>query len=76
MEPTARELYKHIKSFNNIYNAEGKEVNPLPKDVKVTVYCKGNYDEGFIYDILEIELGLEALIAKKWILQTELEKLL
>lgn len=75
-EPTAEILYKLLHSFVSIYDADGKELNALPKEVKLTVYCKGTHEEGFLYNVKSDELGLEALIAEKWILQTDLDNIL
>ena len=47
----------------------------MPEHVKLTVYCKGTNDEGFLVNMTSNELGLEALIAQKWIIHSELEAL-
>jgi len=47
----------------------------MPKGIKLTVYCKGfDYDdEGFAVNVQSDELGITALIARKWIIHSELE---
>ena len=66
--------YKYLDNFKNIY-IDGKEENPIPKHVKLTVFCKSSDNEGFLINLEENQLGIEALIAKKWILHSELEKI-
>jgi len=72
------QLQKALDKSTNIYNSECDEVNPIPKGVLVTVYCKGSSHEttGFIENVTKSELGLEELIARKWILQSDLDKLI
>lgn len=72
---TAEQINQFIDYFKDIYDEKGNEINPIPEGVKLTVWCEGNGLKGFIHDSTSRELGLEALIAKKWILQSELEKL-
>jgi hypothetical protein len=69
-----RICYDHLDKFTEIYPEKGKE-NKMPDNVKLTVYCEGSHDEGFLIKVCSDELGLEGLIAKKWILHSELEKL-
>jgi hypothetical protein len=71
----AEEIYKYIASFIEIYDAQGNEVNPIPEDKMVTVYCEGTFERGFVENTLGSEIGLEALIAKSWILQDHLKML-
>ena len=47
----------------------------MPKDVKLTVYCEHPEETGFIINVKSDELGIQAFIAKKWIIHSELEKL-
>ncbi len=71
----AEEINKFIDNFKEIYQ-NNKEENPLPDGVKLTVWCSNDDDtQGFAYNVTSDELGLEILIAKKWILQGELEQL-
>lgn len=72
--------YNHLDKFTDIYpkdkNADGlRWENKMPKNVKLTVYCKGSEDEGFLINMTSDELGLETLIAQKWIIHSELEAL-
>lgn len=72
--------YDHLDKFTDIYpkdkNADGlRWENKMPENVKLTVYCKGTNDEGFLVNMTSDELGLEALIAQKWIIHSELEAL-
>jgi len=72
--------YNHLDKFTDIYpkdkNADGLRLeNKMPEKVKLTVYCKGTNDEGFLVNMTSDELGLEALIAQKWIVHSELEAL-
>lgn len=69
-----RLCYQHLDKFTNIYT-DGKEENKMPENVKLTVFCKSSNDEGFLINLNKYELGLEALIAQKWIIHSELEKL-
>ena len=73
--------FDHLAKFTDIYpkekNADGLLwENKMPEKVKLTVYCKGENEEGFLVNMASDELGLEALTAKKWIIHSELEKLL
>lgn len=77
----SRLCYEHLKSFVDIYpkdvNSEGTHYhNKIPDNVKVTVYCDDDdMTRGFLVNLYHNELGLEELIAKKWILHSDLEKL-
>ena len=73
--------YDHLDKFIDIYpkdkNADGLQwENKMPENVKLTVYCEGTEDEGFFVNVTSNELGLQAFIAKKWILHSDLEALL
>lgn len=73
--------YDHLDKFIGIYpknkNADGLQwENKMPENVKLTVYCEGTEDEGFLVNVTSNELGLQAFIAKKWILHSDLEALL
>lgn len=79
-DKVARVCYKHLSKFIDIYpnekSADGlRWENKMPKNVKLTVYCKGTKNEGFLVNVTSDELGLEELIAKKWIIHSELESL-
>lgn len=72
--------YKNLDKFIDIYpkdkNADAlRWENPMPEKVKLTVYCKGDNDEGFLINVTYDEIGLEELIAQKWIIHSELETL-
>jgi hypothetical protein len=61
----------------DIYDGAGSEINPIPENVKITVWISdGGDNEGFAVDVNRDDLGLEELIAKKWILQSDLDLLL
>jgi hypothetical protein len=66
--------YKNLNKFTDIYK-DGKEVNTIPKNVKLTIFCESTDEEGFVNNVTYNEIGLELLIAKKWILHSELEVL-
>ena len=74
-DKVVRICYDHLDKFTDIYPKDKKEENKMPEKVKLTVYCKGSNDEGFSINMTSDELGLEALIAKKWIIHSELEAL-
>ncbi|WP_432221275.1 hypothetical protein ACRASX_11140 [Flavobacterium sp. TMP13] len=72
--------YDYLDKFIDIYpkdkNADGLQwENKMPEKVKLTVYCKGTNQRGFLVNMSSDELGLEALIANKWIIHSELEAL-
>lgn len=71
MEHSAEELNEHIDNFTSI----GDDVNPIPDNIKVTVYCEGLHERGFAENIIREDLGISELIAKSWILQEDLDKL-
>lgn len=50
-------------------------INDIPDKVKLTVYCEINGDDGFLVNLYKDELGIDALIARKWILHSDLLKL-
>lgn len=73
-EYTVEQLYEQLPSFTDIYGDNAKD---MPEGVNLTVYCSnGGDEEGFIENAKSDELGLHALIAKKWILQSDLDNLL
>jgi len=65
------ELYNSLPRFTNIY-INGEEINPIPSDVKLTIFCSSDDEEGFLEDVTKQEAGLNLFIAKKWILQKDL----
>lgn len=74
---SAEQINKHIGKFVEIYGDKGLEENPIPRGQKVTVYCDdGDEEVGFAEDVTDSELGINIFIAKKWILQSDLDKLL
>jgi len=74
-ELSVQEISKHISKFNQICAENGEEINPMPEDKLITVYCKGTNEEGFADNIYRKDLGITALIAVSWIEQEELIKL-
>lgn len=71
---TAEEINQHIGDFIEIYK-EGKIVNDMPDDVKLTVWCEGTNEEGFICNSTTSEMGITALIARRWITEEKLQEL-
>lgn len=72
-EYTAEELYEYINYFKNIYEHGQMVSEPLPDDI-VTYYCDDDSGEkGFVYNIKWKNGGFEKFIAKKWILQKDLD---
>ena len=67
--------YDHLDKFIDIYPKDKTSENKIPKDVKLTVYCEHPEETGFIINVKSDELGIQAFIAKKWIIHSELEKL-
>lgn len=64
------EIYKHLNMVTSI-----KEKEP-PKDKKITVFCdNGKEDIGFCENLFFDEIGINVFIAKKWILQEDLERI-
>ena len=73
-DDVVRMCYKYLHKFVDIYE-DGNHKNEIPENIKVTIFCKSENKEGFLINILYDELGLEELIAKKWIIHSELENL-
>lgn len=69
-----RFAYSILNEFTEIYPEEGKEQR-MPDKTKLTVFCKGSSEEGFFFNVYSDELGLEALIAFKWIDQLKFNRL-
>lgn len=71
----AEEINKYIEHFKPIYK-NGERINPMPKNTKITVWCdNGDDEQGFAYNTTTYDMGINCLIAQKWILQSDLEKL-
>lgn len=62
--------YNHLSEFKEI-----DFITEIPDNARVTVYCEGSTEKGFMINVMSSELGLNALIARKWILHEELERL-
>jgi hypothetical protein len=78
-DKAVRICYEYLDKFTDIYPKDEagnglKWINKMPEKVKLTVYFKDSNDEGFLINMTSDEFGLEALIAKKWIIHSELEK--
>lgn len=74
---TVEKINQFIGKFKEVYDEKGEEINPIPDNVKLTVYCDNDEDErGFLENVTSDKMGLEALIAQKWILQSELDELM
>ena len=79
-DEVVRICYEYLDKFTDIYPKDDAPngthwENKMPEKIKLTVYCKGSNYEGFLINITSDELGLEAFIAQKWIIHSELEKL-
>jgi hypothetical protein len=75
MELTAEQIHEHLDKFTPIYD-NGEEVNPIPNDFRVTVWCDNGLDDaGFVCDTVADEMGLEQFIAKRWIKEADLHAL-
>lgn len=78
-EPTTMQILKHLNKFKNVYDEKGNFIreNDMPDKTKLTVLCEDSEGDRFLlYDQTLDEIGLEALIAKSWILQSDLRALL
>lgn len=75
MELTAEQINEHIDKFVKIYDDNGNQVNPVPTDKKVTVWCESNIEQGFACNVTVDEMGIEILIARSWIYEDELQEL-
>jgi hypothetical protein len=73
-ELTPVQISKYLDKFTPIY-INGKEVNPIPENTKVTVWCVGVNEEGFLTNVTKDKMGIPLFIAKRWILEEELQKL-
>lgn len=67
--------YDHLDKFIDIYPKDENLENKMPKDVKLTVYCERPEETGFVINVKSDELGIQAFIARKWIIHSDLEKL-
>lgn len=76
-QPTITDvIFTLIDKFEVIHDENGKKVNPMPEDKPITVYFQHEGEEGIEANVLASELGISAMLAKRWILQEELEKLI
>jgi hypothetical protein len=76
MDPKADQINRYISHFTEVY-PKGQSPSYPPEDTKVTVWCDNDGDSrGFLWNVTDLEIGLEALIMKKWILQSDIEKLI
>ena len=75
MEYTTEQINEHINKFTPVYK-NGKTVNPMPNNVKVTARYEFTNDEGFVCNLTKDEMGLTALVVKSWIFEDDLQKLL
>lgn len=78
-EYTTKQLIAAMPNFTQIWDeTRNIESNPIPENVRVTVFCNGTNleDRGFAENVLSSDLGLNALIAESWILQTDLDKIM
>ncbi len=75
-ELTPEDILPYLKNFISIYDEKGNEVNPIPDGVPVTVYCDSDRDRGFCINDITYNMGLELLIARSWIVHSELEQLI
>lgn len=78
MTKEQKELHRiagFLDHFTDIYDEKGMEIHPIPSNIRITVFCQSTTDEGYLIDTLYEEMGLELLVAKSWILQSELDEL-
>lgn len=77
MELSPDQIMRHLHKFTSIYDEKGNEVNPIPEDVKITVYCKSEKldEEGFCCNVISSDLGINAFMARRWILEDELQEI-
>lgn len=74
-ELTAEQIHPFLRYFTEMY-LNGKEINTIPNNLKVTIYCESKDDSGFMTNVTTDEAGWNMLIAKSWILEEELQKLI
>ena len=67
--------YDHLDKFIDIYPKDKNWENEMPKDVKLAVYWEHPEETGFVINVKSDELGIQAFIARKWIIHSDLEKL-
>ena len=70
--------YQYLDKFKDVYDDvydRCKKPNDPPDNVRLTIFCKSEKEEGFLINTTTKEAGLTLLIARKWILHSELEKL-
>ena len=67
--------YKFLDRFIDIYPKDQNWENKMPENVKLTVYCEHPSEKGFLINVKSDELGIQAFIARKWILHSDLETL-
>lgn len=70
MNYTAEEMYELIDHFIDI-----DVKNPNDNDI-VTYYCDHKDERGFVENIKWRDGGIEKFIARKWILQSTLDRLI
>ena len=70
--------YQNLDKFKDIYDdvyERCKSPNDPPDNVMLTIFCKSEKEEGFLINTTTKEAGITLLIARKWILHSELEKI-
>lgn len=71
---SAENINRFIDKFTEIY---GDAAAPIPDKRRVTVWCSnGMHISGFAVNVNTSTIGLNALIAQRWILHTELVQLI
>lgn len=76
MKITAAHVSRYLDKFHEIFDEKGKEINPLPENEPMIVYCESSRETGWCEVKRSIDLGLTALVAQKWILRKDLIKLI
>ena len=77
-QESVRICYQYLDKFKDIYDDvyyRCKKSNDPPDNVKLTIFYKSDKEEGFLINKTTKEASLKLLIAIKWILHSELEKL-
>ena len=77
-QESVRICYQYLDKFKDIYDdvyKRCKTPNYPPDNVMLTIFCKSEKEEGFLINTTTKEAGVNLLIARKWILHSELEKI-
>jgi len=73
---TDEEMETYLPNFNDLYDANGNEINAIPNNVKLIVKCHYYDEDEYIFNKTSKELGIHIFAVKKWILVDDLVKLI